>query len=52
MQMRIIDAAHGKLQSEQTISSDLFVVASAQFPQAIDPRLSEKKLNWNKTSLA
>jgi hypothetical protein len=27
IQMRIIDAAHGKLQSEQTISSDQFVVA-------------------------
>ena len=29
IQMRIIDAAHGKLQFEQTISSDQFVLATS-----------------------
>jgi hypothetical protein len=32
IQMRIIDAGHGKLQSEQTISSDQFVLATSPAP--------------------
>ena len=38
IQMRIIDAAHGKLQFEQTISSDQFVLATSR------PRPSTWKL--------
>jgi hypothetical protein len=32
IQMRIIDAAHGKLQSEQTISSDQFCLGNEPRP--------------------
>ncbi len=45
--MRIIDAAHRKLQSEQTISSDQFCLGNepAQFRQAVHSRLFDKKLD-------